>query len=167
MYVGTSGKISTESDLGVAGLLFDYGLNVYKFGDYAGYNLNGTSLIIDDSSGTIITYFNAISQGLQMDFINAEFYFGNFSIGQNYYIRCDSGAGVTIGDFLTNLNGTYIQVNDTNQKINLKNTSGSYNLSNMPSYADNAAALAAGLIAGDLYRHDGLLESQDQLRIVH
>jgi hypothetical protein len=42
-----------------------------------------------------------------------------------------------------------------------------YNLLNIPVYTDNAAALAAGLIVGDLYRHDNPLEAGDQLRIVH
>lgn len=42
-----------------------------------------------------------------------------------------------------------------------------YNLINIPVYVNNAAALAAGLIVGDLYRHDNPLEAGDQLRIVH
>jgi hypothetical protein len=42
-----------------------------------------------------------------------------------------------------------------------------YNFANVPIFADNAAALAAGLIVGDIYRHDASSESGDQLRIVH
>jgi hypothetical protein len=42
-----------------------------------------------------------------------------------------------------------------------------YNFANVPVFADNATALAAGLIVGDIYRHDASSESGDQLRIVH
>lgn len=147
IYVATAGKISTESDLGQAGLLFDYGLNIYKFGDYAGFNLNGTSLIIDDAARIINTANLSGNIGISLDFSTGLYWLGDYN-------------GIGIGN-------TYLSIDDDAGKIQFFSNAAKYNFANMPSYADNAAALAAGLVVGDLYRHDGLLESQDQLRIVH
>ncbi|TWW08091.1 hypothetical protein E3A20_27820, partial [Planctomyces bekefii] len=111
---------------------------VYKF----------THIIIIDNINFYITTRTSGTQkkGLELNFLN--------------YIY-------SLGDFDNINNGTNIIVDDLNQKIKFKNTAGSYNFSNMPAYTDNADAILNGLVVGDLYRHAGVLESQDQLRIVH
>jgi len=141
-------KIDTSTiDLysGASGLNINASLGVTTIGDTTSFG-SGTNIQIFDTSGLIQTiYFGAVN-GLYIGIVQGEYKIGGFWGGSNL---------------------TYIEIDDYNQFMNFRNAAGRYNYNNMPSYADNSAALAAGLVVGDLYRHDGLLESQDQLRIVH
>jgi hypothetical protein len=127
------------------GLKFNFTNNTYQFGDFNGQNQQ-TAFIINDANQIIKTTSANNEWGVKLDFANYQYSFGNNS-GLN--------------------NSTHILIDDNNPKINFVNDSGFYNLKNMPAYTDNADALANGLVVGDLYRHAGVLESQDQLRIVH
>jgi hypothetical protein len=157
----------------------------YLFGDY-GNSVNGTCIVIDDVNEICKTRYNNFDVGLKLDFANQTYYFGDFNNNNNgnsividdnnnaIYTTKNSGFYLDfasflfiLGDYDTQNNGTNIQVNDGTQKIKFKNGAGRFNFTNMPAYTDNADALANGLVIGDLYRHAGLLESQDQLRIVH
>jgi hypothetical protein len=141
-----SGLINTKYAGNEIGLYLDFANAIYNFGDYAN-NLNGTTFVIDDFSNIICTRNSlASNEGIFINMSNHTYYFGDIDITNN---------------------GTTLTIDDNNQKIKFKNTAGSYNFSNMPAYANNTAALAAGLVVGDLYRHNGIGESQDQLRIVH
>ena len=147
--IGVTNLISTyhSNDNIEIGLRLDFANNQYFFGDFFGRTAYGISFKIDDNNGfaTFISQ-GSFESGLKLNFANHIY---------------------KLGDLNENYQNTFLQIDDENQKVIINSDAGKYNFSNMPAYADNAAALAAGLVVGDLYRHDGLLESQDQLRIVH
>jgi hypothetical protein len=172
------------------GIQLNFVNKIYSFGDYNYTTNNGGSFIINDFQNTILTKWVGQEAGLKIDFNTQEYYLGDhtYTAGNGLFIQLSDGSrfiktfdgnvnkGLKLhfannlyqfGDFIGSNNNTYIEIDDANQKIKLKNTAGSYNFSNIPAYTGNAAALAAGLIVGDIYRHNGLGESQDQLRIVH
>jgi hypothetical protein len=165
-----------------AGYYLNFGSKKYLFGDYGNSN-NGTSIIIDDLNEIISTFYNNNEVGLKLDFATEQYQFGqvngvalainvlggqiDLGFGGIGLQLASSGRICYIGDGPGGYNYTNILVDDINQLIKFINTAGSYNFSNIPAYANNAAALLAGLVVGDIYRHNGLGESQDQLRIVH
>ena len=136
--------IKTQYGVNDIGLNLDFENDIFWLGDYA-FNNNGTVLKIDNQNQRI--------------FLNAYTGFG--------YYSDNVSKELIIGDYLQNNNGTRIEINDNTQKINFYSNASKYNFATMPAYTGNAAALAAGLVVGDLYRHSGAGESQDQLRIVH
>jgi hypothetical protein len=137
--------IKTTSVNDDKGLKLDFANNIFYFGDF-NFTYGGNTLIVDDGTAIIKTKNLSNEWGFKLDFANYQYSFGNNS-GLN--------------------NSTHILIDDNNPKINFVNDSGFYNFKNIPAYTDNADALANGLVVGDIYRHNGLGESQDQLRIVH
>jgi len=157
------------------GFLFDFTAQQFQYGDIAngsflGFNNTGQGYVSIYSQEILQTYGGPTNEakGLRFNYASDTYQFG-----------CTDGAGTTgiavfqntrivkIGDSLGAGNGNFIQVDDTQETIRLSTASGNYNIANIQTFTDNAAALAAGLSVGDLYRHDGALESADQLRIVH
>tara|TARA_R110000868_G_scaffold36279_4_gene128928 strand:- start:2013 stop:3350 length:1338 start_codon:yes stop_codon:yes gene_type:complete len=128
-------------DADYEGILINTAQRFYKFGNIT--SANQTFLFIDD--GNAFVNFNYLNNptGLQFDYASRKYNFGGF-----------------------NDNLTYIEIDDGGQYMNFRNAAGKYNFGDMPSYADNAAALAAGLVVGDLYRGSGL-GFDDFLHIVH
>ena len=117
------------------GVYLDLDSQKYRFGDWDYGGANGINITIDDAAGSLVTkVFGGVDKGIFIDFNTNLYYFGDFN-------------GV--------LNNTYIEVHDNNQKINFNSTLGKYNFSNIPVYANNAAALTGGLVAGDIYRVTG------------
>jgi hypothetical protein len=117
------------------GVNLDFNIQKYRFGDYDFGGANGINITIDDAAGTLATrVFANYDRGIFIDFNTSVYYFG---------------------DFDGFVNNTYIQVDDNNQKINLNSTAGSYSFSNVPTFANNAAALLGGLVVGDIYRVTG------------
>ena len=126
------------------GLELDFANNIYKFGDFD-FNLNfGTSIFIDDLNSTIVTKNTGSERGLKLSFLNNEFSFGDFD-------------GIN--------NGNSIKIFDANDIISIYSNQGFYNFANIPSYANNAAAISSGLSVGDIYR--GTTGGGDTLHIVH
>lgn len=113
-----------------------------SLGDIAGV-INGTYLQIDAVNSLIKTSYQGNDIGLKLDFNNG-FY--------------------KLGDYFGLVNNTKIILDDGLQRINLESGLGLYNFANIPVYANNAAALAGGLIVGDIYRHSG--GTGEQLHIV-
>lgn len=111
------------------GITLDFANNVYKFGDFNAA-INGTFITIDDTNQKIYTTNGGSQRGLELDFNNG-FY--------------------KLGDYNLTVNGTNIEIDDGQQQINLISNLGLYNLSNLQIHPNNAAALAAGLVVGDLY----------------
>jgi hypothetical protein len=96
MIFDTAAETIITYNNGIAnGLNFDYGSNVYTFGDFTG-TANATHFIIDDSSELINTFSQGFSIGLSLDFANQVYNFGDFS---------------------NVLNGTYIMVDNSAQEI--------------------------------------------------
>ena len=135
-------KFGLIKDADYDGIELSFNSRNYKFGNI--YTGSGTHLQIDDGNSFVNFNYQNTPNGLQFDYLTGQYNFGGF-----------------------NVNLTYIQIDDGAQLMNFRNASGKYNFGDMPSYTDNADALANGLVSGDLYRHNGPLESQDQLRIVH
>lgn len=68
----------------------------------------------------------------------------SYGIPGGTYFDIDLGANLyRIGDINGIVNGTYIQINDATQLVTI---------TNVPSYADDAAATGAGLTSGQLYK---------------
>jgi len=134
---------ANNPNIDAQGFYLEFLTGRYVFGDVS-RNLSGQTLEINSNDGS--TYFKSGSDqnGLALNFADDNYYFGN----------------------LISLT-SYINVNASSNKIFFVSTDGLYNIANIPSYTDNAQALSAGLVVGDLYRHNGSSESADQLRIVH
>jgi len=154
----------------------DDGNGIATLGDVSG-TVNGTKLSVDDANnltqildilGNAFLYID--SSGAPDCAIGDYFssnngcYFEAFD-GGNSLFAAKSVNGIAgrkvlnfsndqykIGDTQSANNGTFLTINDALQL---------FTLTNVPPFADNAAALGAGLVAGDLYR------SGDNLNIVH
>jgi hypothetical protein len=154
-----------------------------------GFNLNFDSqvysfgVIQNEELHSYIEFGDAYIQNVVSDDNNA-IYFTQYQTINEFYLDIGVIAGDEIFNWLpfyASPSYTYIRHNNTDFEgeeyntiqgqfkitANAENFTLHYNFINMPVYADNAAALAAGLIVGDLYRHDSILEAGDQLRIVH
>lgn len=129
------------------------------FDDFLGHIVS-----LQFSATSINANYNNTIIGLSLNFDTDTYLFGAAATGVavNGLTRV-----VKIGDSVGNGNGNFIQVDDSQETIRLSTASGNYNVANIRAFTDNADALAGGLSVGDLYRHDGALESADQLRIVH
>ena len=170
------------------GLSLNFVNNDYQLGDYDSSN-NGICLFVNDTNQTIYTTSFGVENGLKLNFVNAIYSLGDYNntndgtylkiddnnnIIQTYFGGSPNGLSLStanwdfnFGDYAGINNATYIGIIDSSEKIEFYSNSGFYNFANVPVYANNAAALAAGLIVGDIYRHDASSESGDQLRIVH
>ena len=79
---------------------------------------------------------------------------GGDAIGIRATIKEDgTNCQVQIGDMTAFANATTIAIIDSSQTISFNGLH--YNYSNMPQYANNAAALAGGLTFGDIYKITG------------
>lgn len=136
-------NIETQYLTNQIGLILNFASKIYQFGDYNNVN-NGTSLIISDNSRRISTNYGGNGIGLDLDFDNVVYKLGDSNF-QN--------------------NGTYLNVNDDVRRIYFISSSGFYNFGNIPVYANNAAAITAGLHVGDIYRSS--TGGGDTLHIVH
>jgi hypothetical protein len=187
MIDNSASSIKTYSNNVQIGLSLDFANNYYSLGDLAnngnfigiaealniieistGVNTgNYTSLILKDNISTIVTSYIGIERGLKLDLANRNYQLGDYFDGYLGLSVDLSNWLFKFGDINSSNLGTNLIIDDNNQKININSIAGKYNFSNVAAYTDNADALANGLIVGDIYRHDGLLESADQLRIVH
>jgi len=149
------------------GEIYTFGIEENNNGDaaYTSYSSNNIfTQIYDDTTSASIT----INHGAGDYYITREYdyYDGNltsYNILFANYLETNLRHSLTFVDDEENtfvVDGRIRIICDEQQLVH-------YNLLNIPVYADSAAALAAGLIVGDLYRHDNILEAGDQLRIVH
>jgi len=132
----------SANDDSANGMYLDMNQGIYSYGDVS-YSIAGIHLDINCQNEKLFTTYQNNQKGIIFDFPNQDYYLGDIA------------------------NGAFVDVNVFQQKIFFVNTPGSYNFQNVPAYTDNADAIANGLVIGDIYRHDGALESADQLRIVH
>jgi len=170
------------------GIFLDFLNNVYKFGAYD-YN-NGTTLFINDNFN--VAYFlnfvngSGGAQGMYMDFASNRYVFGDVSNTTNgVNIEINNADKQIFATFNNEKNGlflnfnlldyylgdvnnfnSFVNVNTTDDKIFFVTQSGKYNFQNVPTYNDNADALANGLIVGDIYRTPDLLGTSNILKIV-
>lgn len=75
----------------------------------------------------------------------------------------------TLGDISTIFSDTKIEIysGTANNLINIASASGNYKFNNLPTYASNTAALASGLVVGNIYQIGGTLGSASHLAIVY
>jgi hypothetical protein len=166
------------------GLYLNFNTQVFALGDYA-YTANGGFISFDNNVGKFISYWQNLEVGIKLDFSNEVYQLGDFNGDTTgVYFNINAGArDITsynsgnrtgllldynanhffIGDFDGLVNNTFLQVDDQNTNINFYTVNGSYNFANVSAYTDNAAALAAGLVVGDLYRNS----ANDAINIVH
>jgi len=102
---------------------------LYQIGDVSAAD-NGTRIRIDDLNQTIRSYI-------------AGEYIVQDTSNNRYFSVFPTGRIVQIGDYASNFNGTYVSVDDINQLVRI---------SNVPDYADDAAAILGGLNSGHLYK---------------
>jgi len=116
--------------------------------NYDGGNIqlgNGDlGMYFDTNSGNIRTTSGNDVKGLKLDFASTTY---------------------SLGDFDGINNGNSIKIFDADDTIQIYSNQGFYNFSNIPSYANNAAAISGGLNVGDIYR--GTTGGGDTLHIVH
>ena len=155
---------------------------------------NATNIQIFDQSAIIQSICFGAANGLYVNFANGNHYFGDYlgNISQSYLqidastsssllvcttisLTGNGGSGffmdastsrTIIGDYANIGNNSFLNIDDSEGKITLNTANGLVNIANIQAYADNAAALAAGLVVGDLYRGNGL-GFDDFLHIVH
>lgn len=141
----TATTIYTQYNLGsIIGIELDFFNQIYKFGDFNSSGNAGTSLFIDDTAQTIYTKSIGNENGIFLNFNNYSYYFGDFN-GQN--------------------NSTFMYINDDVNLMIFNSNVGLYKFNNVQAYANNAAAIAAGLNIGDIYRSS--TGGGDTLHIVH
>lgn len=189
-------KIDTSTiDLysGASGLNINASLGLTTIGDTTSQG-NATNIQIFDQSAIIQSIFAGAANGLYVNLANGSYYFGDYaSIINASYLHIDANGGTStlfsniitlsggggsgffmdlalsrtiIGDYANVGNNSFLKVDDSQGKISLNTTNGLVNISNIQAYQDNAAALAAGLVVGDLYRASGS-GFNDFLLIVH
>jgi hypothetical protein len=115
--------------------LFEYNSFTYSFGDFNNYN-NGTAFIINDNTENIYTKYSGAPNGINIDFVNSIYQFGN--IGTNTAIYVDdsnqliqfniSGNQIALFDQLNNVTdigygGSMLQLRQVNNNCFL----GDYN----------------------------------------
>ena len=178
---------------GAGGININYSLGLTNIGDTNSYG-NATNIQIFDQSAIIQSIFAGAANGLYLNLSNGSYYFGDYaSIITASYLHIDASGGTStlfsniitlsggggsgffmdlatsrtiIGDYADIGNNSFLKVDDSEGKISLNTANGLVNIANIQSYANNAAALAAGLVVGDLYRGSGL-GFDDFLLIVH
>lgn len=184
-------NLSLTSEAGGINIFPSLGLT--NIGDVNSYG-QATNIQIFDQTAIIQTIFAGSANGFYLNFANGNHYFGDYigNISQTY-LQIDAGSSASllfstqitlsgsggcgffmdaltartiIGDYANGGNNSFLKVDDSEGKISLNTANGLVNLANIQSYADNAAALAAGLVVGDLYRGSGL-GFDDFLLIVH
>jgi hypothetical protein len=134
-------------------------------------------MTINDDNNSIYTQYSSSNIGLNLDFVNTVFYFGDFDNVNNgtlfrvsdndktisaYINGSDNGLRLNFdnyqfdfGDYQGLGNTTFISVIDGSFTIEFVSASGFYNFANVPNHAGNAAAILAGLNVGDIYRVTG------------
>lgn len=128
-------------------------LNVTDTASASGSNLvdiqsNGTSKVVVNSAGNVLigSSTDGGSGALQ---VTGTGRIGGFDFGNtSNHLTWVNGSDLTIGTVYNN--ALAFKTNNT-ERARIKNN-GTINFSNVSVYADNAAALAGGLVAGDVYR---------------
>ena len=132
---------------------------IYQFGDISGV-LNSTLFSINDTGKIITSKVDGVftvedgsaSSILYIDAANRQSIFGNVAVAGGIKVFIDEtnginvqapGSVVNVGDGGAAVNGTNIKVDDLNQLITI---------TNVPTYADDAAAGVGGLTTGQLYK---------------
>jgi hypothetical protein len=174
----TNGLQVIGTNIGLGGTLtqstnINCNFNQLLFQQYTNFEIGNATeiqLSLSNLSGLLTTLYLGQPKGIYFDYSIADYFFGdrgNFSGYQIYsnevrtYLN-GNGFGlnttlsyVKVGDWSgagTNLSTTY---DFSSNRISNFSTDGYYNFANIPAFANNAAALAGGLIVGDIYRHTG------------
>jgi hypothetical protein len=167
-------QMITKIDGSFKGLSLNANTNTYKIGDYNNTN-NSVYLFIDDDNNIISSHFADGFIGLKLDGDLGQYGLGDFAgiynnealivkpdtseiytrgpvgifglyVNQNTFIS-------TLGDYFNNNFNTWVNVDDNNQKIILNAAVGKYQFNNVRTYPNNAAAIAAGLAVGEIYKN--------------
>lgn len=171
----TGDTIYTQYCTQIKGILLDFANTSYKFGDYNFAN-NGTSLIINDDTQTIYTKWLNNENGISIYFPGYRFKFGDYNSqsngtfidifdGNQTVSVYNNGSQVGIyldfvnyqyqfGDFNATNHQTSIKIYDENYLILFNTSFGFYQFNNVPTYANQAAAIAGGLGVGYIYQHN-------------
>jgi hypothetical protein len=83
------------------GLIIDFAAEVTTLGDFSITN-NGTSIQIDDANSIISAVKNTIQNGLKLDFVNDNYYFGDF-YNLNNFLNINNLIGDTLIKALHNI----------------------------------------------------------------
>ena len=133
----TNGYTFTTYNDDPIGVLLDFPNNLYIIGDGAEIN-NGTSLVVSDGiTQTINALHQGVNKGLTLNFTADEYQFGNFNgdsivVDNQYNVIYTQHNGDLIGlelyfpngeyilgDINSINNGTYLKVDDTNERIEI------------------------------------------------
>ena len=162
--VTTAGATTTDNifvldNLGAQNVITPDLIQVYNSTN--GYTASLENITVPKCALVYGVLFSAELDGSQLLFTNLQTSF------QAIFKADYAHDSILFGD-AANENVITINATAANERIYFTAKTPRYNFANVPAYTDNAAALAAGLIIGDIYRHEaGGLESADQLRIVH
>jgi len=174
---------------GNAALVLQPSTGISRLGAF-GATTNNTYITVDDTIQLIKLNVDsaggAFTKGIALDGVNDSYKFGNTqtvaleiiggsdNIIQTFYQGGISGLSIDnntrqygLGELQSVFNGTTIIIDDINQKIVFYNSLGLFNFSLVPTYATNTAALAGGLVAGNIYQLGGTLGSASLLSIVY
>ena len=153
---GNNVLIGTTTD---AGQKLQVSGDIYTFNSVGGgvtTLATGAAPSIEVSNGN--GYFKTYKYTFMGDNFNEYFFSSNAVGGDAIGIRATikedgTNCQVQIGDMTAFANATTIAIIDSSQTISFNGLH--YNYSNMPQYANNAAALAGGLTFGDIYKITG------------
>jgi hypothetical protein len=123
-------KLNVDNGIGgatVKGIDLDGVNDSYKFGNSQTVGFE----MIGDIQNVLATYFQGLISGIYFDNNSRLYQFGEID-----------------GSF----NNTILYVDDINQKLVFYSGLGIYQFNNVPTYGDNNAALAGGLVRGNIYQ---------------
>lgn len=134
-----SGDINTYNSVGG-------GVFTYASSKQANLNAGGIGLYMEDYTSSGVDYhqvkLNSNTFGDPVIFLAT--------------VKTDgTSTNIQLGDIIVGGNGTVIVIDDANQVITFNSGIGKYQFAQVPQFANNAAAIAAGYSAGYIYRITG------------
>ena len=142
-------------------------ITVFTIGNYT-----EPTFIVSGGAEQIYTYYNLQQQGILLDFVASQYILGytasgnyinvydgideirTYLVGNSYGLNCTIGY-VKVGEWSGAGNNLHTLYDFATNRITNFSNDGYYNFANIPFFSNNAAALAGGLIVGDIYRHNG------------
>jgi len=187
--IDLAGFLLSIGNDGNAALVLQPSTGISRLGAF-GATTNNTYITVDDTIQAIKLNVDnaggAFTKGIALDGVNDSYKFGNTN---NVAFEIKGGISNTLKTFWTgNLLGlsfdfnihtyvfgdvegtiadTRITINAPTDNITFTSGMGFYNFINVPTYADNTAAIAGGLTVGNIYQLGGTLGSASVLAIVY
>ena len=188
--IDLAGFLLSMGNDGNAAIVLTPATGISRLGAFGLLTTNNTYITVDDTIRAIKLNVDsaggAFTQGIALDGVNDSYKFGNtntlaleiiggitnkfeiFATGVGFGISVDANTNdVLLGDYNFINSFTNIQIRNSTEVISFISNQGFYYFQNVPTYASNTAALAGGLVAGNIYQLGATLGAASLLAIVY